>query len=75
MFAADIVAGALAPGLVTSSIHIVYTRAIPIGVPVTWRAAVRHPGRSLAVVDVDGVVDDQVCTTARVVLHPPAPAG
>ena len=75
MFAADIVAGALAPGLVTSSIHITYTRAIPIGVSVTWRAAVRHPGRSLTVVDVDGVVDDQVCTTARVVLHPPSPAG
>ena len=38
---------------------------------VTWRADVRHPGRSLAVVDVDGVVDGPVCTTARVVLHPP----
>ena len=70
MFAADIVAGALAPGLVTSSIHITYTRAIPIGADVTWRAAVRHAGRSLAVVDVDGVVGDRVGTTARVVLHP-----
>jgi acyl-coenzyme A thioesterase PaaI-like protein len=71
MFVADIVAGALAPTLVTSSIHITYTRAIPIGADVTWRATVRPAGRSLGVVDVDGVVDDRVGTTARVVLHPP----
>ena len=71
MFASDLVAGALAPDLVTASIHITYTRAIPIGVPVTWRATVKHPGRSLTVVDVDGMVDEQVCTAARVVLHPP----
>ena len=72
MFASDLVAGALAPGLVTASLHITYTRAVPIGADVTWRAAVRHPGRSLTVVDVDGVVDGRTCTTARVVLHPPA---
>ena len=71
MLVSDVVAGALAPGLVTSSIHITYTRAVPIGAEITWRAEVRHPGRSLTVVDVDGVVDDRVCTTARVVLHPP----
>jgi acyl-coenzyme A thioesterase PaaI-like protein len=72
MFASDLVAGALAPGLVTASLHITYTRAVPIGAEVTWRAAVPHPGRSLTVVDVDGVVDGRTCTTARVVLHPPA---
>lgn len=71
MFASDLVAGSLAPGLVTSSIHVTYTRGVPIGSSVLWRTSVRHPGRSLTVVDVDGVVDDQVCTTARVVLHPP----
>ena len=72
MFCADLVAGALRPDLVTASLHIAYPRAIPTGADVTWRAAVRHRGRSLAVVDVDGVVDDRVCTTARAVLHPPA---
>jgi len=71
MFLADVVAGAATPDLVTASVHIAYTRGIPIGSEITWRAAVRHRGRSLAVVDVDGVVDDRVCTTARVVLHPP----
>lgn len=72
MFASDLVAGALRPDLVTASVHITYTRAIPIGADVTWRATVRHDSRSLAVVDVDAVVDDRVGTTARVVLHPPA---
>jgi acyl-coenzyme A thioesterase PaaI-like protein len=71
MFASDLVAGALAPDLVTASIHIVYTRVIPIGSSVLWRPNMRHAGRSLTVVDVDGVVDDQVCTSARVVLHRP----
>lgn len=72
MLASDVVAGSLRPDLVTASLHIAYTRAIPIGAEVTWRADVRHDGRSLSVVDVDGVVDDKVCTSARVVLHPPA---
>ncbi len=70
MFASDLVAGSLASELVTASIHITFVRGIPIGSEVTWRTSVRHPGRSLTVVDVDGVVDDVVCTTARVVLHP-----
>ena len=72
MFASDLVAGALRPDLVTASVHITYTRAIPIGADVSWRATIRHDSRSLAVVDVDGVVDDRVGTTARIVLHPPA---
>ncbi len=72
MFASDLVAGAFRPDLVTASVHITYTRAIPIGADLTWRATVRHDSRSLAVVDVDGVVEDRVGTTARVVLHPPA---
>ncbi len=71
MFASDLVAAAAAPGLVTASIHTTYTRAIPIGAAVTWRADVRHPGRSLTVVDVDGLVDGRICTSSRVVLHPP----
>lgn len=70
LFVSDLVAGALVPDLVTASLHITYTRGIPIGSAVTWRAAVRHRGRSLAVVDVDGLVDDRPCTTTRVVLHP-----
>jgi acyl-coenzyme A thioesterase PaaI-like protein len=70
LFASVLVAEAAAPGLVTASAHITYARAIPLGVDVTWRPSVRHPGRSLAVVDVDGMVGDRVCTTARVVLHP-----
>ncbi len=70
MFASDLVAASFAPELVTASIHITFVRGLPIGSSVTWRTAVRHPGRSLTVVDVDGVVDDRVCTTARVVLHP-----
>ena len=70
LFLSDVVAGAVRPDLVTASVHITYTRGIPIGSEIAWRAAVRHRGRSLAVVDVDGVVDDRVCTTARVVLHP-----
>ncbi len=72
MLCSDLVAAALAPELVTASLHITYTRGIPIGAEVLWRADVRHPGRSLTVVDVDGLVDGKVCTTARVVLHPPA---
>ena len=72
MLCSDLVASALAPDLVTASLHITYTRGIPIGAEVLWRADIRHPGRSLTVVDVDGVVDGKVCTTARVVLHPPA---
>ena len=75
MFASDLVAGLLAPDLVTASIHITFARGIPIGSSVVWRTSVRHPGRSLTVVDVDGVVDDAVCTTARVVLHPPVGDG
>ena len=71
MFASDLVAGALRPDLVTASVHITYTRAIPIGADVTWSTTVRHDSRSLAVIDVDGVVDDRVGTTTRVVLHPP----
>jgi acyl-coenzyme A thioesterase PaaI-like protein len=70
LFVSDVVAGAVRPDLVTASVHIAYTRGIAIGSEIAWRAAVRHRGRSLAVVDVDGVVDDRVCTTARVVLHP-----
>jgi acyl-coenzyme A thioesterase PaaI-like protein len=69
LFASDVVARATAPGLTTASVHITYARAIPIGALLTYRAAVRHGGRSLAVVDVDGLVADRVCTTARVVLH------
>ena len=69
---ADLVAGALRPDLVTASVHIAYTRAIPIGAELIWRATIRHASRSLAVIDVDGVVDGRVGTTARVVLHPPA---
>jgi acyl-coenzyme A thioesterase PaaI-like protein len=72
MFLSDVVAGSLRPDLVTASLRIAYTRTIPIGAEVTWRAEVRHPGRSLAVVDVDGVVDGRICTTSRVILQPPA---
>ena len=72
MLCADLVAHHLRPDLVTASVHIAYTRGIPIGAEVTWRTRVRHDGRSLAVVDVDGVVADRVCATSRVVLQPPA---
>jgi acyl-coenzyme A thioesterase PaaI-like protein len=72
MFVADLLAGAVAPELVTASLHTTFTRGIPIGSQVMWRTQVRHRGRTLAVVDVDGLVDDRVCTTTRVVLHPPA---
>ena len=51
--------------------HIAYTRGIPIGAELVCRATTRHGGRSLAVIDVDGMVDGRVGTTARVVLHPP----
>lgn len=71
LFASIAVAEAAVPALVTASAHITYARGVAIGTEVTWRTAIRHPGRSLAVVDVAGVVDDRVCTTARVVLHPP----
>ena len=74
MFLADLVAGALRPDLVTASVHIAYTRGIPIGAELICRATARHAGRSLAVIDVDGMVDGRVGTTARVVLHPP-PSG
>jgi uncharacterized protein (TIGR00369 family) len=68
---ADLVASALRPDLVTASVHIAYTRGIPIGPELVCRATTRHDGRSLAVIDVDGMVGDRVGTTARVVLHPP----
>ena len=70
MFVSDLVASAVAPDLVTASLHITYTRVIPLGTEVTWRTEVLHRGRSLTVVDVHGLVADRVCTTARVVLHP-----
>jgi uncharacterized protein (TIGR00369 family) len=72
MFVSDVVAGEVAPELVTASMHVTYTRAIPLGATVTWHSRTTHRGRSLAVVDVDGLVDGRVCTTTRVVLHPPA---
>jgi acyl-coenzyme A thioesterase PaaI-like protein len=72
MFASELVAAAVAPDLVTASVHITYTRVIPLGTEVTWRTDVVHRGRTLTVVDVQGLVEDRVCTSARVVLHPPA---
>jgi acyl-coenzyme A thioesterase PaaI-like protein len=71
MFLADLVASALRPDLVTASVHITYTRGIPIGPELICRATTRHDGRSLAVIDVDSMVGDRVGTAARVVLHPP----
>ncbi len=72
MFLADLVASALRPDLVTASVHVTYARGIPIGPELICRTTTRHDGRSLAVIDVDGMVEDRVCTTARVILHPPA---
>jgi len=70
MFLSGLLAEAAAPDLVLASLHISYARRVPIGALVTWRPHIRHRGRSLAVVDVDGVVDERICTTARMVLHP-----
>jgi acyl-coenzyme A thioesterase PaaI-like protein len=70
MFLSGLVAETVAPHLTLASLHISYARPVPIGARVTWRPHLRHRGRSLAVVDVDGVVEERICTTARIVLHP-----
>lgn len=67
----DLVArGAVADHLTTASLHITYTRAIPVGATLAYTSEVRHAGRGLAVVDVTGSVDGRAATVARVVLHP-----
>jgi acyl-coenzyme A thioesterase PaaI-like protein len=67
----DLVArGAVADHLTTASLHITYTRAIPVGATLAYTTEVHHEGRSLAVVDVTARVDGRPATVARVVLHP-----
>lgn len=66
---------AVAARLTTASLHLAYTRAIPVGATLAYAAAVRHAGRGLAVVDVTGHLDgsdQRPATLARVVLHPHA---
>lgn len=55
------------PELVTASIHMSYLRPVPAGAVLELRAEVVHRGRTLAVVDVVGVVLGKPCTRARVV--------
>jgi acyl-coenzyme A thioesterase PaaI-like protein len=54
------------PELVTSSVHITYTRPIPAGSTISFRPVVTHRGRSLGAVEVIGSVDGKTCTTARI---------
>ena len=72
MFLADLVAGALRPDLVTASVHIAYTRGIPIGAEPASAArppatpAGRWPSSTSTAWSTAGSAP-----TARVVLHPP----
>ncbi len=75
--ASDLVAGAAvttwATPWLTESLRIQYLRPVPAGADVVFTAAVRHAGRTRAVVDVTGVVGGRVCTLAHVTGRP-APA-
>lgn len=55
-----------APGLVTTSLHIVHARPVPIGARVEFTVTTRHAGRTLWVSDVVGTVAGRPCTLARV---------
>lgn len=57
------------PPLVTGSVQIAFVRPIPTGSALRVASRVRHRGRTLAVVDVTGVVDGRTCTVARVASH------
>ncbi|MCH1866194.1 PaaI family thioesterase [Nocardioides sp. CFH 31398] len=59
----------VAAHLTTASVRVAYTRGIRAGDTLTYVTDVRHAGRSLAVIDVTGVVDGRTATAARVSLH------
>ncbi|KRB76121.1 hypothetical protein ASE01_13920 [Nocardioides sp. Root190] len=52
--------------LPTSSIHTAYTRGIPAGSEVVFRAETRHSGRSFWISEVTGRVADRVCSVTTV---------
>lgn len=52
--------------LPTSSVHVVYTRAIPAGSDVDLTVTTRHAGRSFWVSEVTGRVDGRTCSVATV---------
>jgi acyl-coenzyme A thioesterase PaaI-like protein len=75
MCASDIVASAAlaqldAPGVMTTSIRIAYSRPVPRGALVEYTATVRYRGRSFGVVDVVGTVAGKACTIAHVTAQP-----
>lgn len=52
--------------LPTTSLHIVYTRGVPLDAVVELEVCTRHAGRTLWVTDVTGRVGGKVSTTARI---------
>jgi acyl-coenzyme A thioesterase PaaI-like protein len=52
--------------LPTSSVHVVYARAIPAGADVDLTVTTRHAGRSFWVSEVTGRVEGRVCSVATV---------
>lgn len=70
--AARVLAATDGPPLVTASVHIAYVRPVPAGATVGFRPTVRQRGRTTGLVEVDGLVGDRLCTTARVVAQPPS---
>ena len=68
--AADLTAGAAVRSWdtpwSTESLRIQYLRPVPEGSPVEFRAAVRHTGRSRAIVDVTGTVGGRLFVVAHV---------
>ena len=70
---ADQSASGLQPGgapLVTASIHVAYTRPLPIGTVATFVATVLHRGRTLGVAHVVGTNSaGKTCTVATVTAH------
>lgn len=60
-----------APELLTTSVHIVHSRPVPVGVRMDFCATTRHAGRTLWVSDVVGSVSGRACTLARVSAQAP----
>ncbi|WP_198020096.1 PaaI family thioesterase [Nocardioides sp. J54] len=52
--------------LPTTSLHTAYTRGVPAGSTIEFRASTRHAGRTFWVTEVVGVVDDRITSVSTV---------
>ncbi|MCU1414195.1 MAG: hypothetical protein JWN80_1535 [Microbacteriaceae bacterium] len=68
--ASDLAAASASAPLRTTSVRIVYVRAVPGGSRVEFTATAHHRGRSFALIDVAGTVDGKLVTRAQVTAGP-----